>query len=503
MTIPISQFITDPALLGGDFASSSWDAWRITLKAAFAEPMTEAERARFREMAERDPPARRVRELWLAIGRRGGKDSTAAAVATYAACCGNFQAHLRRGERAVILCLAVDRDQAQIVFSYIRANFEDTPLLRSMLVSATADTLELSNGVSIVVATNSFRGIRGRTVALAILDECSYWRSDQSSNPDVEVYSALLPGLATLRAAGSMIVGISTVYRRSGLLFEKWQKYHGKSDDGVLVIRQPSAVYNPTLSEPALAAEIAADIELDPERGAAEWLSEWRSDLADFVSRAAVEAAVIPGRLELPYIEGNHYTAFVDPSGAAVDAMTLSIGHFDKAERAILDLIREIRPPFSPESVVAEFAHTCKQFRIGTVTGDRWGGEFAREPFRKLGIDYCVSEKTKSEIYLAFLPLLNSGRVELLDNPRLFSQLVHLERRTGRGSGHDVVDHPRGAHDDIVNSAAGALTLAALEPGPLRISAEALARARAAPRRVGHGGYRDPLHAFQTGRSRW
>ena len=245
------------------------------------------------------------------------------------------------------------------------------------------------------------------------------------------------------------------------------------------------------MNEPGLAAEIAADIELDPERGAAEWLSEWRSDLADFVSRAAVEAATIPGRLELPFIEGNHYEAFVDPSGAAVDAMTLSIGHRDKDDRAILDLIREVRPPFSPESVVAEFAHTCKQYRIRTVTGDRWGGEFAREPFRKLGIEYSVSEKTKSEIYLAFLPLLNSGRVELLDNPRLFSQLVHLERRTGRGSGHDVVDHPRGAHDDIINAAAGALTLAALGPRPLRITNEMVAAARARPPR-GLAGYRDP-----------
>jgi hypothetical protein len=53
---------------------------------------------------------------------------------------------------------------------------------------------------------------------------------------------------------------------------------------------------------------------------------------------------------------------------------------------------------------------------------------------------------------------LNSGRVELLDVPRLQSQLLSLERRASRGRG-DTIDPP-GGHDDLVNAAAGALLLA-------------------------------------------
>jgi hypothetical protein len=48
------------------------------------------------------------------------------------------------------------------------------------------------------------------------------------------------------------------------------------------------------------------------------------------------------------------------------------------------------------------------------------------------------------------LPLLNSGRIELLDNPRLIMQLANLERRTARG-GRDSIDHPIGQHDDVSN----------------------------------------------------
>jgi hypothetical protein len=64
-------------------------------------------------------------------------------------------------------------------------------------------------------------------------------------------------------------------------------------------------------------------------------------------------------------------------------------------------------------------------------------------------------------LYRDALPLLNSGRVELLDVPRLAAQLCSLERRTVRG-GKDSIDHPPGAHDDLANAVAGVVTLAAV-----------------------------------------
>jgi hypothetical protein len=66
----------------------------------------------------------------------------------------------------------------------------------------------------------------------------------------------------------------------------------------------------------------------------------------------------------------------------------------------------------------------------------------------------------RSAIYLAVLPLLNSGRAQLLDNTRLVSQLCGLQRRTG-SSGRQTVDHPRNGADDLANSACGALALTA------------------------------------------
>ena len=55
--------------------------------------------------------------------------------------------------------------------------------------------------------------------------------------------------------------------------------------------------------------------------------------------------------------------------------MTLAIAHREK-EEAVLDLVRETRPPFSPELVVENFAKTLRRYRIGQLSGDRYGAEW-------------------------------------------------------------------------------------------------------------------------------
>ena len=130
-----------------------------------------------------------------------------------------------------------------------------------------------------------------------------------------------------------------------------------------------------------------------------------------------------------PPLAGMSYFAFTDPSGGSSDSMTLAIAHLEN-DRTVLDCIAERKAPFSPDSVVIEFAETLKAYRVSTVTGDRYACEWPRERFSAHGITYQPAEKNKSEIYLAFLPMLNSGRVDLLDNAGSIVQFLGLERRT-------------------------------------------------------------------------
>ena len=121
----IVETISDPNLFEPWFAGASWDNWKTILKAAFALPMTDDERAFFRSVADRDPPATQVRELWIIAGRRAGKDSIASVIAAQAASFFEPAGKLRGGERAVVMCLAVDRSQSAIVLNYIRSYFTD------------------------------------------------------------------------------------------------------------------------------------------------------------------------------------------------------------------------------------------------------------------------------------------------------------------------------------------------------------------------------------------
>jgi len=78
---------------------------------------------------------------------------------------------------------------------------------------------------------------------------------------------------------------------------------------------------------------------------------------------------------------------------------------------------------------------------------------------RKQGTTYEATKRTRSDLYSEFLPLANSGLVELLDHDRTVKQLLALERRTS-AAGQDSIDYPKHGHDDVINAAAGALLLA-------------------------------------------
>jgi hypothetical protein len=448
----IVSAMDDPNLFGSAFTGPSWDGWRAVLRAAFALPMSAAEQAFFRTVADRAPPRQRVRELWIVAGRRAGKDSIASVIAAHAAALFDGNDTLRPGERALVQCIACDREQSRIILGYTRAFF-DSPMLRRMVTRDTADGLELSNGVDIVVATNNFRSARGRTVLCAIFDEVAFWRSEVSSSPDEETYRAIRPGLSTLSQA--MLVGISSPYRKSGLLHAKFKKHFGRDDDDVLVIRAPTASLNPTISP----SVIAAAIEDDPSAAKAEWLGEFRDDIGGWADAAVIEAAVDAGVTVRPPRADFGYVSFCDPSGGARDSFTAAISHMEN-NAAFLDCLVEVKAPFNPSAATEQVASVLRGYGLQRTTGDRYSAQWVVEAFAKCGITYEHSERDRSALYLDCLPLFTSGRARLLDSKRLVTQFASLERRTSP-IGKDRVDHGPGGADDLCNSAAGALVAAA------------------------------------------
>ena len=271
--------------------------------------------------------------------------------------------------------------------------------------------------------------------------------------PATEIVRGIRPALATL---GGPLIALSSPYARKGVLWTTYHKHFGGKGK-VLVAQAPSLEMNPTLPK-----EIIKDAYEDDHAAAmAESGAQFRRDIESFTNIESVEAIVAEGITERYPTSGQIYYGFVDPSGGSKDAFTLAIGHKER-DTAVLDCIREVRPPFSPEGVVYDFSETLKRYSVSKVVGDRYAGDWPKEQFRKYGITYDQSAAPKSYLYQNLLPVINSQTVSLLDNTRLIDQLVSLERKTS--STKDRIDHPPNGHDDVANAVAGVVSIMTSKP---------------------------------------
>ncbi len=451
----IVQAMRDRNLLGSLFKNpASWHAWEIYLSALFALPIDAADMGLFQRCTGLTrPPVKRARESFVVCGRRSGKSFISSIIAVYLACFKDWTPYLSPGERGWIFVIANDKNQAGIIKAYISGILHGNRLLKAKIERETKEEIELSGSVGIAVKTSSFRTLRGYTLLAAILEEMAYYRSEEdSANPDREILAAVRPALATIPE--SVLLGISTPYSRSGVLWEQYKANFGK-EGGLLIWLAPTRTMNPTIDS----GLIENALKEDPQAARAEWLGEWRTDIQAFISAELIDAVTIPGRFELPRLQGVQYFGFIDPSSGRQDSFCCAISHREKSGLIVLDVLRERRPPFPPESAISEFSDLLSSFGISEVEADRYAIGYIQEAFQKHGIMVKNSVRTASELYLDFLPLISNGTVELLDNKRLHAQLTGLERRT-RSGGKDLVTHYPGGHDDLCNSVAGSCAMA-------------------------------------------
>ena len=192
----------------------------------------------------------------------------------------------------------------------------------------------------------------------------------------------------------------SSPYARRGALWTAHRQHFAK-DGPILVWQADTRTMNPTVPQRV----IDEAMERDPASASSEYGAQFRSDIADFVSREAVEACVGDYFERAPLTDHQPYFAFCDPSGGSSDSFTCAIGHRED-NHIIIDAVREMRPPFSPDAVIDEFAALIRSYGIARVCGDKYAGEFPRELFRKNGIFYVPAAAPKSDLYRDLLSIL-------------------------------------------------------------------------------------------------
>ena len=364
----------------------------------------------------------------------------------------DYRPHLAPGERAVVLVLAADRSQAQVIFRYVRGFLAATPMLARLVEAERAESIDLVNRVTLQVGTSVLRASGVKHWRRRSADEISFWPSDDGANPATEVLRAVRPALATI--PDSLLLCISSPYSRSGPLYQAHRDHFGKDDSGVLVWQAPTLTMNPSLAH----GLVDRALEADPQAARAEWLAEFRDDISSFLDIETIEGLVIPGRPGLAPVPGMNYRAFfVPPPG---DARTASPW------------------PWPIGNGTGLFWTWCADANRPSTRRTWWPRNFARcsgsiGAWRFTAIDTAPNgacrpsgimesvetpRRDRSQIFVEALPLFTRGQVELLDDKTLKGELRSLERKT-RPQGPDLITHGPGGHDDSANSACGALVL--------------------------------------------
>lgn len=448
----IIEFMESDALTPGSFEGDSWEPAKAVLSGAFGLPMDDDRLEMFQTLSGgREAPTSRVRELWWLAGRRSSKTNNAAGIAVYMGTIGaelfGLLLKLKPGERGVVNIIAVDREQAKVAFRYIVGMIEASPMLSALVDKKGADSIDLTNRVSIEVNTNSFKSVRGRTAICTIFDECAFFKDEHSAAPDVELYRACVPALAT---TNGMLIGISSPWAKKGLLYQKWRKHYGLNSD-ILVVQGSTEQFNPTIDRRIIEDALAED----PEGAKSEWLGQFRDDISNFITREALDAVTRSAPLVRAYDRRYKYVGFVDPAGGGNDEFTMAIGHREGGT-LIVDRVDAQRGV--PAEITARYAGILEDYRVKTIHLDKYAGSWPSDEFEKHSIKAEHSPKVRSELYIDSLQSINSQRIELPPDEVMLRQWQNLERRTSR-TGRETIDHPPGQHEDRANAAAGLIAL--------------------------------------------
>ena len=357
-----------------------------------------------------------------------------------------------------IYLAATDLDQAKDDIDLCKKIVRANPMLEDEVIIK-QNVIERRDGKGFmeILPAKDAAGLHGKTYLALIIDELHTQKTYD-----------LLQALELDRTrpdATQWFCSYASMYRHAGIpLVDLLKQHETHTDPRLYVSWYAGATIEeacPSLNQPL--GPTTEDIE-DAKRSLPSWIFRrlylnlpGQPDSAAFDAEQ-IESAIIPNRLVLPPQPGVSYKAFCDLSGGGADDATLAIAYKDNKGIGVLALLMDqgarVNRTFSPDDTVKKFAPIIKQYGgLSEVTGDAYAAQWPVLAFAKYGITYKPSVLNRSQIYGAFEPLLNSGRVELLDHPKLMQQLIGLVRKG------EKIDHVSSEHDDHSNAACGALTL--------------------------------------------
>ena len=392
-----------------------------------------------------------VREAMLCLGRRSGKDRMASVVGCYEATANaaTHLAHVPKGEQVSVVIVANSRPQARICHRLISSYFA-RPSLRHLVVSNSADTLELSNGMAIRTLACTSRTARGEAVAVAIFDEAA-WFLDGDGSPmsGAELYDAIGP--ATAQFPHAKLMFLSTPRWSTGWFADLCRQAASGAHSDMRYWHATTRTMNPTISDAFLERERAKD----PARHAREYEARFASGVGSVFDADTVRAAVRSDRVATVILPTNRYVGAIDVAYVG-DTFALAVGHMD-GERLIVDQVEGWRgsksQPLKHAGVLDEVAAIARRYNAW-VALDQYAAEPVAQGLAERGIS-PIRKPWRNELKTDAVTLLRQmfygHRVELPPHSPLVAELLTLEQRL-LPSGRPRYEAPPGGSDDYAHA---------------------------------------------------
>lgn len=404
----------------------------------------------------------------LRLGRGSGKTTLCSAYATYTAVTADVSM-CGPGDVPYVVVVAPDRPSAQLSVRMAREMIRSQPALERLIVSDTADAIELRRPDGRMVRIEAFaasRGgssVRGRTILGFIMDEAEFFTSnaegvrDYSIN-DKDLFRALKPRLVT---SGKGML-ISTPWPTETLMGEMFEANWGKCISGC-------AIKAPTLlvrgDDPSIKTMVEDELQKDPENARRELFCELDGFRGgEFFDTNALTSSIDGSCQEFPMLPNGKWPVAVGCDlGFTRDSSAIAVVQYD-GTNYITVYLEEMRPsigrPLQPSSVIRKFAEVSKRYGAKGVIADTYYREALKEQLKDHGLTvWNAPEGTsgKAQVFQRTRAVLHEGFIRLPESPlcrRLINQAKLVTSKAAPG-GTTMIKVPRKiglGHGDLVSA---------------------------------------------------
>lgn len=467
--------------------------------------MTEVEYAKFLRMQERtnvlDPyNFQTSMYLLLICGRRSGKTFLASIVSSFEAykliVKGNPQQyyHLPEGETINIINVATNGEQALILAEATKKRIINSEWFKPYIASMKQSTIRLRTKrdldlfnkmkrnlkadsenkdkedkaddddrikendtfVSIIIEAMSCtaRGIRGKTVIVAILDEIAHFIDNGGNKSGDEVFKAITPSISTFNTDGKILC-ISSPYNKIGIFYDLYLKSKGTEtippNQEIRMFQIPTWEMNEVITFNYLKGQY----DIDPESFEFEYGAQFSTTITGFFKfPEKIDECIDEQWIEKQYPRKKylHYIA-IDPASVRA-GYALCMVHIeeelneetneyekivvvDRWKRWLANVGEFEGEDLIDPSVIDEYIlNLTKRFRIAKVVYDQFESASSIHKLRRAGITaerQPFSSAYNMKIYKRLRQFVYNNKVVLPKYSDGINELKYLqERKTGR-----------------------------------------------------------------------